>query len=88
MSNFVLYELRYNWPTKTAQFRHKKISKGRILKIFFRLYNLESKKAGGLLTIVNPVPHSTLLVKLSRAKAFLYPIKRFFFGPFPEKPSE
>jgi len=21
MSNFVLYELRYNWPTKTAQFR-------------------------------------------------------------------
>jgi len=24
MSNFVLYELRYNWPTKTAQFRLKK----------------------------------------------------------------
>ena len=24
MSNFVLYELRYNWPTTTAQFRLKK----------------------------------------------------------------
>lgn len=24
MSNFVLYELRYNWPTKTAQFRFNK----------------------------------------------------------------
>ena len=24
MSNFVLYKLRYNWPTKTAQFRLKK----------------------------------------------------------------
>jgi hypothetical protein len=23
MSIFVLYELRYNWPTKTAQFRLK-----------------------------------------------------------------
>lgn len=25
MSNFVLYELRYNWPTKTAQFRYNKL---------------------------------------------------------------
>jgi len=33
MSNFVLYELRYNWPTKTAQFR---------LRIVDGLYTMES----------------------------------------------
>jgi len=33
MSNFVLYELRYNWPTKTAQFRIEKLKIGGWIEI-------------------------------------------------------